>query len=362
MNMGKKQMRFDAGVPDETGEGIAVKLSPRQDPLLYDVAFPFAKTYFPIGLALRLVTNSEEVIASADESWGGFQKSLSLPPLQMRIGVLSEQSRMCPGPPRTTGQQDMILRVADDQNFCVSNTTTGFSFGWVNDAVVAHRAYFRYHFLEGAFWVMAVPMYFTPIHGACVNYRGTGVLLCGDSGAGKSSLSYACARSGWAFLCDDSSNLVRGRTGRVVIGNPYQVRFRPSATELFPELKTQRVAPRITGKLSIELVTPEFPQITRIHESSVDFIVFLKRRRGPAELIRVKKASAMRWFEQAICYASPAIRAAQRESLRNLLGAEVFELRYSDFDSAIARLESMVQSGSAIAKEMLAAAGRELNV
>jgi HPr serine kinase-like protein len=359
--MAKKHTGTNVGAPIEKEGGIEVKLSTRRDPLNYEAAFPFAKTYFPIGLTLHLATNSKEVLAAADESWGGFQKSLSLPPLQMRIGVLSEPSHMCPNPPRTTGQEDMILRVADDQNFSVSNTTTGFSFGWVNDAVVANRAYFRYYFLEGSFWMMAVPMYFTPIHGACVNYRGAGVLLCGDSGVGKSSLSYACARSGWAFLCDDSSHLVRSRTGRIVIGNPYQVRFRPSATELFPELATQRVAPRITGKLSIELVTADFPQITRIHESSVDFIVFLNRRRGPAELVPVKKSSAIRWFEQEICYASPAIRAAQRESLRNLLGAEIFELRYSDFEGAIARLESMVQSGSTMAKEILSTAARELN-
>ena len=237
------------------------------------------------------------------------------------------------------------MHVADEHNFAVSDAKSGSAFAWFTEGAVSKRPYFRYHFLEAIFWMMASPMYLAPVHAACVNFKGKGVLLCGDSGAGKSSLAYACARSGWSYLSDDSSNVLRSRGGRVVIGNPHQIRFRPSAVNLFPELSPLRIAPRVTGKVSMELVTSTVPQIKKLCESPVNFIVFLRRRNGRPRLLRRKKESVIRWFETVLCFGSPAVRAAQRVAIHNLLKADIFEMRYSDLDVAIALLESMVHAG-----------------
>src|SRR6185312_12769075 len=71
-------------------------------------------------------------------------------------------------------------RIADEHNFVVTNTDEGLSYGWLTRDLISDRAYFRYHFLESSFWLMAVPMYLTPIHGACVNLGGKGVLVRGS--------------------------------------------------------------------------------------------------------------------------------------------------------------------------------------
>lgn len=313
-----------------------------RDPLLYDVELPLVRTYHPLGLTLEIATNAWEVLEAAEESWRMFQKRFQLPPLQLRLGVLDVKSKPRFRPPVPRGQGSVITQIADEHNFVSINYDTGFSYGWVTKAVAADRSYLRNCFVEGSFWLMAVPMYLTPIHAACVNYRGSGVLLCGDSGAGKSSLAYACARSGWSLVADDASYLVRDQIGNMVIGNPYQIRLRTPAKDLFPELSGLPVGRRLTGKLSMEVMMSARPDITKIIESSVDFIVFLKRRKGPAQIAPYSGKTALKWFELEICYASHEIRAAQRASLRRLIGANVSELRYSDFDDAIARLESMV--------------------
>jgi len=315
-----------------------------KDPLRFDFDLPLVTCCHPLGFSLEIATNSPEVLVAADESWGNFKKRFATPPLQLRLGVLDAKRNKNFQVPEISGQWNLIARIADEHNFVVTNTDEGLSYGWLTRDLISDRAYFRYHFLESSFWLMAVPMYLTPIHGACVNLGGKGVLLCGDSGAGKSSLAYACARSGWSFLSDDSSNLVRRSNGRTVIGNPYQIRFRPSAVDLFPELLNQRVSPRITGKLSIELVTQTIPKIRTISESPVNLIVFLNRRRGPAELVSFSRRKAFAWFEQEICYGSQEVRSEQRASLKRLLGAEVCELRYRDLDQAVARLEMMVNA------------------
>jgi hypothetical protein len=315
------------------------------DPLLHDFEMPLEAIFYPLGFPLQITTNSTDVLAAADESWGRFRKIYSQPALQMRIGVLEGGPSECPGDPVYREQRSLQARIADPENFSVSDIRRGFAYAWLTRATVQNRAYLRWHFIEGMSWDLLAP-YITPVHAGCVRFADRGVLICGDSGAGKSSLTYACARRGWTFMSDDSSNLVHGRQGAVVVGNPYQIRFRESAIELFPELHTQALTPKLSGGLAIELATVTLPEIKTTLESSVDYIVFLSRAfGGPARLVSFSKEAALQWFEQVIFCAEKDLVDAHKASLRNLLSAEVFELRYNDLASAIARLESLVQTG-----------------
>jgi len=328
------------------------------DPLLFDFELPLRATFYPVGFPVDIITNSPLVLEAAQESWGLFQKTSSEPPVQIRLGVLPGSQKECPPPPTCRGRRNLITQIVDVQNFMISDTREGFAFGWVTEAAAQNRAYLRYHFLEGTAWLLLQALYLTPIHGACVELDGHGVLLCGDSGAGKSSLSYACARDGWKFLSDDSSCLLRKRDGRRVTGNPFQMRFRESAVNLFPELAYQRVTPHATGKMAIELATATKSEITTISECSVDYIVFLNRfDPSPDGLLRFSKARALKWFEQVVCYGESHIRSAQYATLRNLLKAESFELRYKQIDTALRLLEILVRKRPAVPEGTLIAAG-----
>ncbi|MFZ0521944.1 MAG: hypothetical protein WAL95_13030 [Candidatus Acidiferrales bacterium] len=322
-----------------------IQTSKLNDPLLHGFEMPLEATYYPLGFPLQITTNCTDILSAADDSWGRFREIYSQPALQMRIGVLEGGPSECPGDPVYRSQRSLQARIADPENFSVSDIRTGFAYAWLTRATVQNRAYLRWHFIEGMTWDLLGP-YITPVHAGCVRFAGRGVLMCGDSGAGKSSLTYACARRGWTFMSDDSSNLVRGREGAVVVGNPYQIRFRESALELFPELRTRPLTAKFTGGLAIELATSGLPEIETTLESSVDYIVFLNRSLGgPARLVSFSKEAALQWFEQVIFCAEKDFVDAQKASLRNLLSAQVFELRYNDLTSAIERLESLIQNG-----------------
>ena len=47
-----------------------------------------------------------------------------------------------------------------------------------------------------------------PIHGSCFVYNNMGIMLCGESGAGKSSLTASFCHNGSAFLTDDVTPIV----------------------------------------------------------------------------------------------------------------------------------------------------------
>ena len=317
------------------------------DPVLSNFILPLRAVYHPLGFSVEISTNSDEVLAAAEESWGRFRKVFSEPPVRIEVGVVADGSKQCPPPTGCRARGNLLTMIADDRNFAVCDLNQGFAFIWLTQAAIENRAYLRYYFLEGTAMALLDCLHMTPLHAAVVESDGQGILLCGESGAGKSSLAFACARNGWKFLSDDSSAIVRKRKGRVVVGNPHQMRFRESAIELFPELKDQRLAARATGKMSIELATATRPEIATIEECQVDHIVFLNRREpDPPGLWSLPRELALQYFEHHICFGEAGIRQAQRLSLENLVTANVFEMRYSDLDWAVERLETLVQDGN----------------
>lgn len=327
------------------------------DPLLYDFELPLHANFNFVGFPVEIYTNSTEVLAAAEESWGMFRNVFIEPPLQIRIGVLPGTSSGPPPPVVVRGQRNLISQIANSENFMMLDTRLGFASGWLTHAAVNNRAYLRYQFLEGTAWILLESLYLTSVHGACVESDGHGVLLCGDSGAGKSTLAYACAQNGWNFLSDDCACLVRNRPGRVVTGNPYQMRFRESAIQLFPELIRERVHPGATGELAIELPTAADRRIAPVSECRVDYIVFLNRADPePEGLYRFYKSIAFQWFQQVVCYGERSVRAAHHAALQNLLSADVFEMRYRQMNRALHLLKLLVDQGPAAASEPLIAA------
>jgi hypothetical protein len=324
---------------------VTAQETKRIDPLMHDFEMPLQATYYPLGFPLRITTNSAEILLAAEESWGRFREMHPQPAVQMRIGVLEGGPSECPSDPVVREQRSLRARVADAENFSFTDIRSGFAYAWLTRATVENRGYLRWHFIEGMSWDLLEP-YLTPVHAGCVRFEGRGVLICGDSGAGKSSMTYACARRGWTFMSDDSANLLRGREGAVVVGNPYNIRFRESAIALFPELAAQVPTRRATGELAIELSTSSVPEIRTTLESAVDYIVFLNRAIDTQPRVAAySKDAALRWFEQVICCRDKDVIDAHKASLRNLLSAQVFELRYSDLSAAIDRLETLLQTG-----------------
>jgi hypothetical protein len=313
------------------------------DPYLYRTEMPLKAVYYPLGFPLKIVTNSEKVLEAAQESWGIFEQQYEMPPLQFRIGVLESESTEYLPASTFRAQRNLIVNIANNENFCINDIAQGFSFAWFTAPTVAHKNYFRFHFLDAAVLCHIANRYTAPVHAGCVALDDSGVLLCGDSGAGKSSLSFACARAGWSYITDDASFLLNDRSDRQVIGNCHLVRFRPSAIELFPEVAGRELTPRAAGKPSIEMPTTSIPGIHRATSAQINHVVFLNRRDGnPPDLVPFSKSLARSFMEQRL-YDMDEMRGPQSASIERLLTAEVLELRYRDLDWAVQRLERLVR-------------------
>jgi len=315
------------------------------DPLLYNVPLKIQQTFYPMGFPVKLHTNSEQIHQAALEAWG--QDKLLFPEeaIQLRFAVEAGNQSECPPARLPRAQGNLYSAIHSADNYAIADFSRGFAYGWFTPVVIGDLGRFRYHFLEAVTYAMLSVRYLTPIHAACVGLRGAGLLLSGPSGAGKTSLAYACARRGWQYITDDGSYLVRkSPDSRLIVGRPHHIRFRESARTLFAELAARESCRRVNGKMDIEIPSAEAGIQLVSSQIQAAAIVFLNRDGGSSARLRhFSKERARELLNQSVLIGEELERQAQRESIDRFLEIPALELTYSGLEDAERSLRSFLE-------------------
>ena len=326
-HLGNKPMKFD-------------------DPVGVHRTLPFRATFFPLGFPVDVHTNSPTVLDCAAESWLGYPHLFRRNPLQLHVLVQEAGTSDCPPAPTIRAHGHLLMNVADAHHYSAADLREQSAWIATSPSALGHRGYFRYFFLEAATLSLIASHHATAIHAACVELNGIGVLLCGDSGAGKSTLAYACAREGWTYITDDASFLIRGRTDRMVVGNFRQVRFRPSATSLFPQLDGLKAMRRAeVGKPSIELSTSTHRDLKRAPTTHIRHMVFLSRAEVRQPSVDRFPPEVARQYLLQTSFLLPRFASDDQSHIESLLELPAVELRYRDLRQAISRLVQLTKDG-----------------
>jgi hypothetical protein len=314
------------------------------DPLQSTTPLPIQAEYFPMGYPLRIASNSERVHLTAASIWSRYPRLSDEPAVRLNIAVNAGNGSLPPPPPSFRGRDHLFSVVADREHFATADLRTGMGFTCFTDNF--SNDYLRYQFLEPLAYLLIAARYLTFTHSACVALSGRSVLLCGDSGAGKTCLAFACARKGWTFISGDATGIVRGRDDYLLRGRPFEIRFRESAQHLFPELTHYPRAIRPSGKDDIE-IDPRDLRLKCALEGTARQIVFLERSQHPLSAVAeaFPRVQALRHLEQAVCFGDESSRSEQLRSLETLLTLPTHRLRYCDLDSAERVLRSLVGGG-----------------
>jgi hypothetical protein len=301
------------------------------DPLLSRIRLEHEAMLYPYGFPAKIRSNSATTLKAAGRSWGACRRRYDYSPLEIRMALSESDSPGCLEPPTFTAHGHLLSIVADRENFGSVDLDAGFAVGWATEATAANQEYFRRYLLDVMICALLEARHLVTLQAACVAHQGKGILLAGHSRAGKSSLSYACARRGWTFVSDAASAFLRNAHEPKVIGHPQTLLLRER-----PEY----------GKPATDASTETMEFIRGADEVPVSSIVLLNRaahKGGPPVLIPVSEEDA--WNE--LSFSDWAAQMPDFEdrlgALERLLAMPAYEMRYSALDPAIDLLERLIE-------------------
>jgi hypothetical protein len=335
------------GTVEQFGQVGDAKCTPNVLAGYTSVSLPFQADVFPLGFLLRVKSNHRSVIEIARDSWSCFTPKFSAQPLELDV-IVSPRGGI---PPEVIfrAQSNLLAVIGDADNSALCDLKTGFGFAYLSEAAVGDQSYFRFNFLEAIIYTLLDARHVVAVHAACVAKDGNGFLLFGDSGAGKSSLAYACARRGWTYVSDDCAFILRCAPGRVAIGNPRIFRFRPPASSLFPEI--QGAASLRNGKPTIEIKSAILPSIKTETACTINQIIFLNRcfhRSLPAAVLSISQQECWRRISQQNAWPSELdIVLERQDALKDLLNARALQLNYTHCAQAVDALEQVARLDAA---------------
>jgi len=206
----------------------------------------------PMGLTLQLSTNSPAIGRAAQTSFGGFGpvQAKDKPDLTFRLFEQDLDGQEQPEPVfRLEGS--LLYQTTGPASTLVADLARGLAYGYFSPRTVNRQAFFRWHFLEFAFFLMLESRGFMGVHGAALANNGRAILLRAASGGGKTTLAYAGARGSYQALAEDVVWLDRRRNRWW--GLPWSFHLLPDARHLFAELAAFEPILQTNGEMKLEV-------------------------------------------------------------------------------------------------------------
>lgn len=275
----------------------------RADPLGRDAPIRHEATFPLLGVPLTVGSNSAEVIAAAERSFGRWRDLppeviAPGPPLHLRLLLHHSQGR-APYAPRQPFVQRLhwpYYLTSCGEGVATANMLAGEAVGFLTPEMLADDLHMRYNLLECLSLVLVMYRDRWPVHAAAVVRDGRALLLVGQSTAGKSTLSYACLRAGWQLLAEDAVYVsLESETGLCAWGVPWRIHLLPDAPRHFPELAAIEPQIQANGKRKLGIEVGSLgPDRFRTYVGDVR-VCLLSRHAGPdtsAEQIAREEAIA----------------------------------------------------------------------
>lgn len=158
--------------------------------------------------------------------------------------------------------------------------------GSFSPAIARDLCYWKQIILPVLLGIASASVGVTPVHCACVAKDGSGLLLGGESGAGKSTTALALSLKGFSYLSDDCTYLSRAGTEIRAWGLPTPVKLLPDAVNHFPDLASREPVLSLNGEWALSVDPAQTFNVERSLSCDPRRLVFLERTANSRPVIK----------------------------------------------------------------------------
>ena len=207
-------------------------------------------------------------------------------------------------------------------------------------------------------WLLSHPLFTIPlaellkrrglymVHAAGLAISGRGLLIAGQSGAGKTTLALALLRAGFGFLADDTVFLSVGKNALRILAFPDEVDVTSQTLGFFPELHGLADSPKPVERAKHAFCSTHAYGVAPCWDCAPDTIVFPQPAgRHQSVLTPMPKAEALMQLVCNVVRTEPRSSQAHLDALAGLVKhSRCFRMQTGrDFDRLPALLRSVME-------------------
>lgn len=301
-------------------------------------ALPVSRTRMQLlGGAFEFECGSSRLRRLVDWAYAGLPRhKLSEVPPRIRIRVMPapRARRHAPADPEQIEMLSgagLLCGTTSSSDFAVLSSDHRSALVVVSRDMLRFPYHTRYELIEFAVFTLAARAQgLMPLHGACVGQNGRGLLLFGDSGAGKSTASLHCLVRGMDFLAEDSIFVTPDTMLATGIANFLHVRCDSLSSLPVSSASVIQRSPIIrrrsgVEKFEVDLRRPEFRlAASPLKVTGVVFISAQPARRGSL-LMPLRSRETIARFKKNQAYA--ANQPGWNTFRKRIAATPAFELR-----------------------------------
>ena len=300
------------------------------DFLKKDVGTSLCGRYLAAGVRLRIDTNSESIlkIASANLAPWEFDRN-SREAIRLRLWVEDEDSADEERNPYYRGLGHLVYSGYGDRSSLVINLRDRYGAGRFTRKLAEDSRYWKTELFPSLLGIIGPSVGLTSLHCACVAWRDSGLLLVGDSGTGKSTLSLALAQAGLDFLSDDRTLVSEERGKLRAWAFSREMKQRVEAIDHFPALRDVECHEVWKEDSVLRFDPVQVLGVAGVPSCEPRCVVFLEREAGPAFALEgVTPQEAAFQLERGLHQESPDSTERQRRTIEALAQRRCYRLRY----------------------------------
>jgi hypothetical protein len=306
----------------------------RQDFLHKDAETTLCEHYIAAGVVCSLLTNSEQVLKAARNTFLPLETPPAAVDFSMRFWVDGNNEAQLPWPkPYVRGLDHMVFAGLDANNSLLADLRTRRVLGRFSAAMAADTSHWKTIVFPILLSIVAGSVGLVELHAACVAKDQLGLILLGPSQSGKSTLAMAFTKAGFQLLSDDRTfcSLTRGQLQ--AWGLPRPLKLRLEAASWFDDLRGQEPTDIQNG----ERVFQFEPKQGSATKCNPQLLVFLERQEDSGfSVIPIRRDDARSRIEKDLMAESPEAIRKQAGCLDELLSVPRYVLQYGGSPRATA--------------------------